>query len=203
MSKIRLSPTARAAASPDRSGAFTKTGGALAAVLIAGLIACGAAHAANVTANHTVGSEVSLAQAYWHVETPALAAPCPVEVFEGPLTAALGQSGAIEPAADVWAETVDGSCTIVISPEMWRAANRGDTYDTYDTCIAIAHEYGHTLGLPDEVSPAIMNFRWTKASQVDPLCGQYTYGWAKISRASRTWLTANGLAHPHETAAAR
>lgn len=180
-----------------------RVGGALTAVLVAGLLVCAAAEAANVTANRTVRNEISLARAYWHIEEPTLAGPCPVQVFEGPLTAALGQAGAIEPASDVWAETVDGSCDIVISPSMWQAANRGDTYDTYNTCIAFAHEYGHTLGLPDEPMPAIMNFKWTKASQVDPLCGQYTYGWSKISEASRTWLTANGLASHHEVAAAR
>jgi hypothetical protein len=184
MKRIRLSPV-------------------LAAVLVAGLTVCGAAQAANVTTDRTVTSEISLAAAYWRVEAPALTAPCPVQVFEGPLTAALGEAGAIEPAADVWAETVDGSCNIVISPDMWRAANRGDAYDTYNTCIAFAHEYGHTLGLPDEASPAIMNFAWTPASEVDPLCGQYTYGWSKISTASRTWLTDNGLAHRHERAARR
>jgi hypothetical protein len=175
----------------------------LAAVLVAGLTVCGAAQAANVTTDRAVTSEISLAAAYWRVEAPALTAPCPVQVFEGPLTAALGEAGAIEPAADVWAETVDGSCDIVISPDMWRAANRDDAYDIYNTCIAFAHEYGHTLGLPDEASPAIMNFAWTPASEVDPLCGQYTYGWSKISAASRAWLTANGLAHRHERAARR
>jgi hypothetical protein len=48
-----------------------------------------------------------------------------------------------------------------------------------------------------------MNSQWTKASQIDALCGQYTHGWSKISKASRNWLTANGLAHRHELAAAR
>jgi hypothetical protein len=170
---------------------------------MAGLLCCAAAQAANVTANRTVRNELALAKAYWHIEAPALEAPCPVQVFEGPMTAAAAEAGAIEPAADVWAETVDGSCNIVISPNMWRAVQRDDAYDTHNTCITFAHEYGHTLGLPDEPIPAIMNSQWTKASQIDALCGQYTYGWSKISKASRNWLTANGLAHRHELAAAR
>jgi hypothetical protein len=202
MSQARLFPTAGRRSSTARRAAIS-VGGALSAALVVGLLVCPAALAANVTANRTVRNELSLAQVYWRIEEPALAAPCPVQVFEGPLTAAVGQAGAIEPASDVWAETVDGSCNIVISQNMWQAANRGDTYDTYNTCIAFAHEYGHTLGLPDEASPAIMNFRWTKASQIDPLCGLYTYGWRKISPASRAWLTANGLARHHEVAAAR
>jgi hypothetical protein len=185
-----------------RHAAFA-AGGAFAALVAAGLLVCGAAQAANVTADRSVRDEVSLAQAYWQIEEPTLAAPCPVQVFEGPLTAALGEAGAIEPATDVWAETVDGSCNIVISPSMWQAVHRGDAYDTYNTCIAFAHEYGHTLGLPDAPTPAIMNFKWTKASQVDPLCGQYTYGWSRVSGASRSWLTAHGLARHGEIAAAR
>jgi len=174
----------------------------LAAVLAAGLLVCGSAQAASVTRDRNVRNQISLAASYWHVVAPALVAPCPVHVFEGPLTAALGDAGVTEPASNVWAETVDGSCQIVISSDMWRAVNRGDTYDTYNTCIAFAHEYGHTLGLPDAPSPAMMNANWTKASRVDPLCAQYTFGWSKISQASRTWLTANGLAHHHEAAAA-
>lgn len=166
----------------------------LAAVLAAGLLVCGTAQAASVTDNRRVSDELALARAYWHVEAPTLVAPCPVHVFEGTLTAALGNAGAIVPAANVWAETVDRSCQIVISADMWHAVNRGDSYDTYNTCIAFAHEYGHTLGLPDGVSPALMNANWTKASRLDPLCAQYTFGWSKISKASRLWLTAHGLA---------
>jgi hypothetical protein len=185
----------------SRSGGSIRGACALLGALAGGLLACGAAQAATVTHNRNVSNQMSLARAYWHVMAPTLTAPCPVQVFEGPLTAALGNAGAIEPALNVWAETVDGSCQIVISADMWGAVNRGDTYDTYNTCIAFAHEYGHTLGLADAASPAMMNANWTKASRVDPLCAQYTFGWSKISQASRTWLTANGLAHHHEAPA--
>src|SRR5579862_7147531 len=172
-----------------RSGGSIRAASMLATAVAVGLFACASAQAASVTANRNVSNQMSLARAYWHVVDPTLTAPCPVEVFEGPLTAALGNAGAIEPASNVWAETVDGSCQIVISADMWGAVNRGDTYDTYNTCIAFAHEYGHTLGLPDAVSPAMMNAKWTNASRIDPLCAQYTFGWNKISQASRTWLT--------------
>jgi len=175
-----------------------KVGGVLAAVLAIGVLVCGSAQAANVTANRDVSNEISLAQSYWHVEDPALVAPCRVQVFEGRLSSALGNAGAAEPASNVWAETTDGSCQIVISSDMRRAVSRGDAYDTYDTCVAFAHEYGHVLGLPDEVTPAMMNYNWTRATRIDPLCGQYAYGWSRISDASRNWLTANGLARPHE-----
>ena len=173
----------------------------LAAVLAVGLLACSTTQAAGVTHDRSVSEQISLARADWHVVAPTLVAPCAVRVFEGPLTAALGNAGATEPASNVWAETVDGSCQIVISSDMWRAVKRDDTYDTYNTCIAFAHEYGHTLGLPDEANPAMMNANWTKASRVDPLCAQYTFGWSKISRASRIWLTVNGLAHRHAPSA--
>ena len=188
MTKTRPGRSLRAACNP-------------AAALAVGLLACGSAQAASVTQNRNVSDQMSLARAYWHVVAPRLAAPCPVQVFEGPLTAALGNAGATEPASNVWAETVDGSCQIVISADMWGAVNRGDAYDTFNTCIAFAHEYGHTLGLADQASPAIMNANWTKASRIDPLCAQYTFGWSRISQASRTWLTAHGLAHRHEVAA--
>ena len=184
-----------------RPGASIRAALVVLAALACGLSVCGIAQAATVTHNRNVSNQMSLARAYWRVMAPTLTAPCPVQVFEGPLTAALGNDGAIEPALNVWAETVDGSCQIVISADMWGAVNRGDTYDTYNTCIAFAHEYGHTLGLADAASPAMMNANWTKASRVDPLCAQYTFGWNKISQASRTWLTANGLAHHHEAAA--
>src|SRR5579863_2723443 len=123
----------------------------LAAAMTVGLLACASAQAASVTGNRNVSEQVSLARAYWHVAAPTLVERCPVQVFEGPLTAALGNAGATEPASNVWAETVDGSCQIVISADMWGAVNRGDAYDTFNTCIAFAHEYEHTLGLADQV----------------------------------------------------
>ena len=184
-----------------RPGRSIRAACSLAAALAVGLLACGSAQAASVTHNRNVSEQILLARAYWHVVAPTLVAPCPVQVFEGPLTVALGNAGATEPASNVWAETVDGSCQIVISADMWGAVNRGDTYDTFNTCIAFAHEYGHTLGLADQASPAMMNANWTKASRIDPLCAQYTFGWSKISKASRAWLAAHGLAHRHEVAA--
>ena len=184
-----------------RLGRSIRSAWTLAAALAVGLFACGSAQAASVTHNRNVSDQMSLARAYWHVVAPTLVAPCPVQVFEGPLTAALGNAGATEPRANVWAETVDGSCQIVISADMWSAVNRGDTYDRYNTCIAFAHEYGHTLGLADQASPAMMNANWTPASRIDPLCAQYTFGWSNISQVSRDWLATNGLAHPRELAA--
>ena len=184
-----------------RPGRRIRAACSLAAAMAVGLLACASAQAASVTGNRNVSEQVSLARAYWHVAAPTLVERCPVQVFEGPLTAALGNAGATEPASNVWAETVDGSCQIVISADMWGAVNRGDAYDTFNTCIAFAHEYGHTLGLADQTRPAMMNAKWTKASQMDPLCAQYTFGWSKISPASRAWLTAHGLAHRHEAAA--
>jgi hypothetical protein len=168
--------------------------GALGAVLALAIFACGTAHAASVTDSGKITDEIALAQAYWHAESPRLVAHCPVRVLEHPMSGALGNDDGTVPAANVWAETVDGSCSIVISPAMWDAVNDGDATDTYDTCVALAHEYGHVLGLPDEVSPAIMNSNWTTATRNDPLCGQYAYGWSGISKTSRAWLTAHGLA---------
>ena len=107
-----------------------------------------------------------------------------------------GHSKEVGPAADVWAGTIVGQCTIYVSPAMWVAAMLGDRGDQYSVCIAFAHEYGHTLGLADtETIPMMGASDWSRRD--DPLCEQLVYGWRGSSHPDHEWLAANHLARFH------
>jgi hypothetical protein len=133
---------------------------------------------ANVTTEPVVQLDLRLAVSYWKQERPELTTQCPVvEVEQTPLEAGEGAPGAIYPANAAWAQTVIGDCLIKISPAMWDAMNEplwivedfaGYTNEWHPTgpleaCVAIIHEYGHVLGLPDTESPGMMEFEdWNR-----------------------------------------
>ena len=56
-------------------------------------------------------------------------------------------------------------------------------------CVLIAHEYGHTLGLPDTESIPLMSSSWGRRD--DPLCDQAVYGWRWTLHEDREWIAAN------------
>ena len=126
------------------------------------LILAPPAHAAavqDVTRAPVVQRDLQLAGAYWQTWPT-----CAVRVVVGPMTTALGNGGVSVAPADVWAETVDGSCLITLSRSLWsvrRAQPRA-------FCTVIAHEYGHVLGYPDSAFQPLMNFDLTQNH--DPLC---------------------------------
>ena len=153
--------------------------------------------AVDVTYTPIVQRDLSLAQRFWQIEQPALAAPCSTEqVLVQPMTDGYGDNGVVVPAANVWAGTVVGQCTIYVSPAMWVAARMGDRGDQYSVCIAFAHEYGHTLGLGDtEAIPMMGASDWSRRD--DPLCAQLVYGWHGSSHPDHEWLAANHLARFH------
>jgi hypothetical protein len=153
--------------------------------------------AVDVTATAVVQRDLALAETFWQVEQPTLAAPCPTEqVMVQPMSDGYGDNGVIVPAANVWAGTVVGQCTIYVSPSMWVAATLGDRADQYSVCIAFAHEYGHTLGLGDtEAIPMMGASDWARRD--DPLCAQLVYGWRGSSHPDHEWLAANRLARFH------
>jgi hypothetical protein len=171
--------------------------GAAPAIAAADVTATAPVAAVDVTATPVVQRDLALAESFWQVEQPTLAAPCPTEqVMVEPMTDGYGDNGVVVPAANVWAGTVVGQCTIYVSPAMWVAATMGNRADQYSVCIAFAHEYGHTLGLADtEAIPMMGASDWSRRD--DPLCAQDVYGWRGSSHPDREWLAANHLARFH------
>jgi hypothetical protein len=171
--------------------------GAAPAIAAADVTATAPVAAVDVTATPVVQRDLALAESFWQVEQPTLAAPCPTEqVMVQPMTDGYGDNGVVVPAANVWAGTVVGQCTIYVSPAMWVAATMGNRADQYSVCIAFAHEYGHTLGLADtEAIPMMGASDWSRRD--DPLCAQDVYGWRGSSHPDHEWLAANHLARFH------
>jgi hypothetical protein len=162
----------------------------LIAALLTGLTITANASAADVTADHAVQRDLALAATFWAVEQPALASPCVSDaVLVTSMQDGIGDEGALVPAADVWAETALGSCTINIAPVAWALGSSGDSGTSYMLCILVAHEYGHTLGLPDTEAIPMMSNSWGRRD--DPLCDQAVYGWRWTLHKDREWIAAN------------
>lgn len=124
---------------------------------------------ASGTGVSTVGTDLSIAHAYWHDARPDLSTACPsVQVVTRPMEP--GFNGAtMLPGGAIWAETVDGSCLIAVSPEMAATMNTA-SYEQQMSCDAMVHEYGHILGLPDVATPGIMDGEWQE--RLVPACQQ-------------------------------
>ena len=147
----------------------------------------------DVTAGPLVQRDLLLAERYWAIEDPGLAAPCaPEQVVVAPMAPATGNDGVTLPAATVWAETDLSSCVIDISRSMWRAMRAHARPDRRAACAMFAHEYGHTLGLADTASVPILNM--DSGRQDDPLCARAIGGWRRTSPRDRIWLALNNLA---------
>jgi hypothetical protein len=168
-------------------------GALCASVLIAASTASADSLPVDVTATPLVQRDLALAVRYWAIERPALAVPCtPMQVFVATMADATGNDGVTLPAAQVWAETDLSSCVLNISRSMWHAIIAGDRADRRAACAMFAHEYGHTLGLADTASVAMLNMDSDR--QDDPLCSQAVYGWGGTSTRDRGWLAVNHLA---------
>ena len=162
----------------------------LIAAVLAGLTIPAPASAADVTANPAVQRDLALAATFWAVEQPALTSPCVSEqVLVTQMQDGIGVDGALVPAADVWAETALGSCTIDIAPVAWALGSSGDSGTSNMLCILVAHEYGHTLGLADTEAIPMMSGSWGRRD--DPLCDQAIYGWRWTLHKDREWIAAN------------
>lgn len=180
----------------------------LIAAVVVGLALPASASASNVTAAPAVQRDLALAASFWAVEQPTLTSPCASDqVLVTPMQDGIGDNGMIVPAADVWAETSLGSCTIDLAAVAWALGTSGDSNTSYMLCVLIAHEYGHTLGLPDSESIAMMSSSWSRRD--DPLCDRAVYGWRWTLHKDREWIAANraqlkraGIEHKAREAAA-
>lgn len=162
----------------------------LIAALLAGLAIPASASASDVTAVHAVQRDLALAATFWAVEQPTLVSPCASDqVLVTSMQDGTGDNGTILPAADVWAETALGACTIDIAPVAWALGTSGDSSTSYMLCVLVAHEYGHTLGLSDTESIAMMSSSWSRRD--DPLCDRAVYGWRWTLHDDREWIAAN------------
>ncbi len=162
----------------------------LLAALLVGLAIPASAGAADVTAVHAVQRDLALASTFWAVEQPTLVSPCVADqVLVTTMQDGIGDGGALIPAADVWAETALGACSIDIAPVAWALGTSGDSGTSEMFCVLIAHEYGHTLGLPDTESIPLMSSSWGRRD--DPLCDQAVYGWRWTLHKDREWIAAN------------
>ena len=158
--------------------------------LLVGLAVPASASASDVTSVARVQRDLALAAAFWTVEQPALVSPCASDqVFVTAMADGTGDGGALVPAADVWAETALGSCSIDVAPVAWALGASGDSGTSEMFCVLIAHEYGHTLGLPDTESIPMMSSSWARRD--DPLCDQAVYGWRWTLHKDREWIAAN------------
>jgi hypothetical protein len=158
--------------------------------LLVGLAVPASASASDVTSVARVQRDLALAAAFWTVEQPTLVSPCVSnQVFVTAMADGTGDGGALVPAADVWAETALGSCSIDVAPVAWALGASGDSGTSEMFCVLIAHEYGHTLGLPDSESISMMSSSWARRD--DPLCDQAVYGWRWTLHKDREWIAAN------------
>lgn len=163
-------------------------------IAIAAFLSCAAVASAetpvvsyptDVTTNADVVQYLGAARAYWAVKDPSAATTCVEQVIVSPIGPLPGYTGQIveSPAA----ATVIGMCTITLAPLTWDLGG-------LELCEMLTHEYGHTLGLPDEASPAIMGYDWARYDV--PTCNQDVFGWYGLSKSDKRWLKENGLAEP-------
>jgi hypothetical protein len=142
-----------------------------------------------VTSLGLVQRDLRLASEFWAIEQPTLSSPCLADqVIVTSMVDGVGDNGQIIPASDVWAETQLGGCTINIAPVAWALGTSGNSNTSFMMCVLIAHEYGHTLGLPDTESVAMMSSDWGRRD--DPLCDRAVYGWKWTLHRDREWLAA-------------
>jgi len=128
---------------------------ALATIALAGI---GGSAPIDVTGDPFVQHDLAAAVHYWHVHAPALTPACaPETVTVGPMMDGYGVANVIISAQHIWAETAVGDCTIALSFDLWHTLHQPNRIMRYDACLAIVHEYGHTLGLPDETSVPMMS----------------------------------------------
>jgi hypothetical protein len=144
----------------------------------------------DVSSLSAVQRDLRLAQEFWAIEQPSLSTPCLADqVLVTPMQDGIGDNGAIVAASDVWAETGLGSCTIDVAPVAWALGISGASNTSFMLCVLIAHEYGHTLGLPDTESIGMMSSNWARRD--DPLCDRAVYGWRWTLHRDRMWIAAN------------
>jgi hypothetical protein len=147
-------------------------------------------NATDVTSMGFVQHDLRLAAEYWSIEQPRLRSPCLFDqVVVTQMVDGVGDNGLIIPASDVWAETQLGGCAIDIAPVAWALATSGNSNTSFMMCVLIAHEYGHTLGLADSESLAMMSNNWGRRD--DPLCDKSVYGWKWTLHKDRMWIAAN------------
>jgi len=148
------------------------------------------ANGTNVTTLRLVQRDLRLASEFWAIERPALASPCLADqVLVNTMEDGIGDNNQIVLASDVWAETALGSCTISIAPVAWALGSSGNSNTSFMMCVLIAHEYGHTLGLPDTEAIPMMSSDWGRRD--DPLCDRSVYGWRWTLHRDREWIAAN------------
>ena len=147
-------------------------------------------NATDVTAMALVQHDLRLASEYWAIEQPQLQSPCLFDqVIVTQMVDGVGDNGQIVPASDVWAETQLGGCQIDVAPVAWALGTSGNSNTSFMMCVLIAHEYGHTLGLPDSEGVAMMSSDWGRRD--DPLCDKSVYGWKWTLHRDRMWIAAN------------
>jgi len=148
------------------------------------------ANGGDVTSLALVQKDLRLASEFWAIERPALASPClSDQVLVTSMQDGIGDNGQIVLASDVWAETGLDSCTINVAPVAWALGSSGNSNTSYMMCVLIAHEYGHTLGLPDTEAIPMMSSDWGRRD--DPLCDRSVYGWRWTLHKDRMWIAAN------------
>ncbi len=103
-----------------------------------------------------VQRDLALAVTYWQITSSTLAAPCSPETVTVQTLVPATAAGTIIPANEVGAETMLGSCAIALSPNMW-ALHTEHRLGRRLLCDILTHEYGHTLGLPDDTGNDMMN----------------------------------------------
>ena len=144
----------------------------------------------DVTSLALVQRDLRLASEFWAIERPTLVSPClSDQVLVTTMQDGIGDNNQIVLASNVWAETALGSCTINVAPVAWALGNSGNSNTSFMMCVLIAHEYGHTLGLPDSEAVAMMSSDWGRRD--DPLCDKSVYGWKWTLHKDRMWIAAN------------
>ena len=144
----------------------------------------------DVTSLALVQRDLRLASEFWAIERPALASPCLADqVLVNTMEDGIGDNNQIVLASNVWAETALGSCTINVAPVAWALGTSGNSNTSFMMCVLIAHEYGHTLGLPDTEAIPMMSSDWGRRD--DPLCDRKVYGWRWTLHRDREWIAAN------------